>query len=219
MTIQTISFQTQTYTFTDEESMSAADKQQILADWQRFIYHGFNKLFFTAALHRYLTHHCGFSPRSRESFWAYYYSSEISHLKTILNQYGGDRRGAETGDHDWLRFGGAVDLKAALCEEVRRVYQPLLQVLNDLEYRHEEILSAWHQFALSAGIEDVALPPLYTVSENTRNLLAYAAAVALKQARPPLALQMRFPVHQLPLYVTQSQPVVEVRGGQHAPAI
>jgi hypothetical protein len=128
-------------------------------------------------------------------------------------------RGAETGDHDWLRFGGTADLKAALCEAVRRVYQPLLQVLNDLEYRHEEILAAWHQFALHAGIEDVALPPLYTVSENTRNLLAYAAAVALKQAPSPLALQMRFPIHQLPLYVEPSQPVEDSQGGPYATAI
>jgi len=205
MMMQPIALPTQTYDFTNEETMSAADKRQILAEWQRFIYHGFNKLFFTAALCRYLTRQCGFAHRRRESFWAYYYSSEIAHLKAMLNQFGGDRRGAESGDHDWLRFGDTLDLKAALCEEVRRVYQPLLQVLTDLEYRHEEILSAWHQFALHAGIEDVDLPPLYTVSENTRHLLAYAAAVALKQARSPLALQMRFPVHQLPLY-TEPQP-------------
>ena len=144
MLMQSIALPTQTYTFIDEEMMSAADKRQILIQWQRFIANGFNKLFFTAALHRYLTHQCSFSHRSRESFWAYYCASEIAHLKAMLNQFGGDRRGAESGDHDWLRFGDTLDLKAALCEEVRRVYQPLLQVLTDLEYRHEEILSAWH---------------------------------------------------------------------------
>jgi hypothetical protein len=56
-----------------------------------------------------------------------------------------------------------------------------LQVLEDLEQKHAELGRAWQAFAITNGVPDPGFPPYYLISENTRNLLAYAARIALDQ--------------------------------------
>ena len=55
------------------------------------------------------------------------------------------------------------------------------------------MVQVWEEFALTnAGLTNLTLPPAYQISENTRNLLAFAIQIALKH--PPLrALQLQFP--------------------------
>lgn len=78
---------------------------------------------------------------------------------------------------------------------------PLSQILQDLEIKHTELIAAWQQFALAANITGATLPPAYQVSENIRNLLAYAANIALKHQHALIGLQLRFrlPAAALPL--------------------
>lgn len=183
------------YAFTDEEYLSATEKWQLLHDWQHFMVSGFKKLFLTRTLYRFLTHQCGLSAYyNQDRFWQYYFSAEIAHLKSLLSQFGGDKVSVELGHQLWLGD-PAADLKAAMCREAERLYAPLSQVLQDLEHRYEEMVAVWHEFAVNSGIQEASLPPNYIVSENTRNLLAYAAYIALKQQRPLTGLQLMFPFH------------------------
>ena len=198
---------TEAYSFIDEKSvtaageetvlLSAADKEQILIAWQQFMLSGFKNLFFRADLYRFLIHHCQFSAhRHREQFWQTFFSSDLEQFKAFLAQFGADRRSVEQGDHLWLD-GGTADLKEAMCREASRLYAPLTQVLQDLEYKYGEMIAAWHDFAAAANISDVSIPPAYQVSENTRHLLAYAATIALRRQRPLTGLQLMFPLeHQ-----------------------
>ena len=191
------------YPFTDEKSvtvtspetllLSAGDKQQVLYAWQRFLLSGFEFVWFDEALYRFLVEHGQFrSARNRTEFWQANFT-DLDRLKATLAQFGGDRRSVEQGDHAWLS-GPAADLKLAVCEYTTRLYAPLLQVLEDLEAKYEEMVAAWHAFALASNITDTALPPAYQVSQNTRHLLAYAARIALKHQRPLTGLQLRFPL-------------------------
>ncbi len=218
MTIYPLSI-AEEYPFSDEKSvtvigeesiiLSAADKWQLLQSWQRFLLSGFKNLFFRADLYRFVIHYCHLNAeRNREQFWQFHCSSDISRLKAILQQFGGDRRSVEQGNHLWLD-GLAADLKEAMCREASRLYAPLSQVLQDLEIKHKEMIAAWHDFAIAANITAAVLPPAYQVSENTRNLLAYAATIALKHQRPLTGLQMMFPLPQQPLL-----PPVPVEGGE-----
>ena len=188
--------------FTDDKAvtgaetllLSAGDKQQVLQAWQGFVLSGFERLWFEEALFRFFVEHCHFrSARNRTEFWELHFNSDLRRLLALLDQLGGDRRSVEQGDHAWLS-GPAADLKLAVCEYTTRLYPPLLQVLEDLEAKYEEMVAAWHAFALASSLTDTPLPPAYQVSQNTRHLLAYAAQLALKHQRPLTGLQLRFPL-------------------------
>jgi hypothetical protein len=210
--------------FVDEASLPAAGKQQILADWQRFISGGFKKLLFSRDLYRFLHHNCDFiAHTNQEIFWAYYFNAEVNRLRLFLNQFGGSGQSAESGARTWLR-GPAADLKGAMCQAMVRLYLPLLQLLEALELKHAELGRVWREFTLrqtpppgppSTGLlrqaqdvaQDAALhsrvpepgyPPHYRVGENARNLLAYAAATTLHQPQPLQGLQRQFPPFSSP---------------------
>jgi hypothetical protein len=220
------------YAFVDEDYLSAAGKQQILADWQRFISSGFKKLFFSRDLYRFLHHNCDFMAHTnQETFWAYYFNSDVNRLRLFLNQFGGNGHSAEAGTRAWLG-GPAADLKQAVCQEMVRLYPPLLQVLEDLELKHAELGRVWREFALRQAqdaalrqaqdaalrqaqgvtfhsqVPDPGYPPHYLVSENARNLLAYAAYIALHKPQPLQGLQRQFPLFSPPaeagLYVARA---------------
>jgi hypothetical protein len=207
------------YAFVDEEYLSAAGKQQILADWQRFITSGFKKLFFSRDLYRFLHHNCDFiAHTNQETFWAYYFNSEVNRLRAFLNQFGGNGHSAEYGTRAWFNS-PAADLKQAMCQEMVRLYPPLLQVLEDLELKHAELGRVWREFALrhsqwsqdaalNSRVPDPGYPPHYLVSENARNLLAYAAYIALHKPQSLQGLQRQFPLFSPPaeagLYVARA---------------
>ncbi len=204
---------TEEYTFTAEKSvtvtgeetllLSVDEKEQLLLAWQRLLLSGFKNLFFTDPLYRFLIHHCQFSAhRHREQFWNFYMNGSISRFRDFLAQFGADRRSVEQGNHLWLD-GPAADLKEAMCREASRLYAPLNQVLQDLEIKYEEMIAAWHDFAVAGNITDATLPPAYQISENTRHLLAYAAYIALRHQRPLTGLQLRLPLQSQPLLSQQ----------------
>jgi hypothetical protein len=178
----------------DEEALEAEVKVKILANWRHFIAGGFRYSRFTENLYEFLAHYCAFTDQHRRrAFWTYHFNAEAVRLRLFLNQFSGNGCSAEFNTHAWLE-GPAGDLKQAMCQEMAQLYTPLQQVLEDLELRHAELGQAWREFALghSPGSQDTALasggpdpgyPPHYLVSENTRNLLAYAAQIALDDYR------------------------------------
>jgi len=192
------------YTLTDEALFPAAAKVAVLQDWQRFIHSGFKKIFFTEALWRTLHTSCGFMAHyGRERFWRYYFDeAEIGRLRALVDQFGGDRRAAEGGDHSWLG-GPAADLKESMCQEMVLVYEPITTLLDDLVRQHNQLIAAWHEFARQADLPEMVLPAGYAVGENTRNLLAYAIQIALHKKRALAGLQLRFPAPLL--YATEAE--------------
>lgn len=173
------------YTFTDEESLLAAEKWRILLDWQRFIRGGFKKHLFTETLYRHLHQNCGFNTvnthSGRAAFWEAYFDAGILDLKEFLDLFG---RG-QVVQARWFSVGRGEDLKLAMCAEVQLIYSPILHVLADLEDNHHHIVQIWRRFAQEWIIETPLPPYYYTISENTRNLLAYAAGIAIERQQPP----------------------------------
>lgn len=173
--------------FTDESYLSAAQKWHVLRDWQRFMLSGFQKLFFTPGLYRFLADWIFPVHHNQERCWHYYFNAELTHLRQFLADLANSEpRGLSVP---------ATDLKVAVCQATEPFYAPLSQVLQDLEYKHQEMIAAWYEFALNSGIQDATLPPAYTVSENTRHLLAYAVQIALERQRSLPGLQLLFPFH------------------------
>ena len=190
--------------FAAEPHWPAAAKQRLLNDWRRFVYSGFKKLGFTADLSRFLSQECGLNAHyDQAAAWAYYFNSDLNRLRLVLNRFGGNRQ-APDGTTAWLNS-PAADLKAAMCEEVAFLYAPLSQVLQDLETRHEELIRVWREFALACGIQ-ADYPAHYVVGENTRNLLAYAAAIARQRSPLLPGLQLCFSPYLLG--ATAPQPVL-----------
>ena len=181
------------YRFTNEPQLAVERKQEILCEWQRFSRSGFREIFFTDRLYWFLSHHAGFTAHNnRKTFWNYYFNSDIFRLRALINQFSGSLAGAETQTTAWLE-GPAVDLKQALCAEMQPICAPVTQVLDDLEYKHQQMVRVWGEFAAAnVGPINLAPPPAYQIGENTRNLLAFAIQIALNH--PPLrALQLQFP--------------------------
>ena len=177
------------YSFTDEAEISAQEKLQVLLDWQRFIRSGFKQLFFTEAIYRLLGHFGLSTYFGRERCWVYYFAGEIEHLRSLLHSI----VQPHLHNPDW-HTGPAADLKAAMHQELSAVAEPIGQVLDDLERQHTGLVQLWRDFALNAGLEDVTLPTQYAISENTRNLLAFAVQIALKTKQPLVGLQLQFPM-------------------------
>ncbi len=205
------------YPFTDEKSvavagttevvLSAADKWEVWQSWQCFVLSGFKKLFLTPPLYRFLT---GWKFSSQGGtlggFWHHYFNAEVVQLQAFLT---------ELADPNPLALNTpAADLKTAILDDIARLYAPLSQVLQDLAIKHQEMIAAWYDFAAAANIAEATLPPNYQISENTRNLLAYAAQIALKHQRPLSGLQMMFPLQPQPLLPppTDDQPVILLNG-------
>jgi hypothetical protein len=182
--------------FSDEQYLTSTEKQHILYDWQRFIRSGFQKLFFTNHLHNFLHQYCAFTAHpNREGFWHTFFNAEIFALRALTGQFGGNRLSVEYHTAAWLDGPGG-DLKAAMCQEMSQVYDALTQVLDDLEAKYRQMIQVWEEFALANAprldLSHLALPPSYQISENTRNLLAFAIQIALKPPRLR-ALQLQFP--------------------------
>ena len=138
-------------------------RQPILADWQRFIRSGFREEDFTPALHRHLTTHCAlhapYAPYGdRRSFWGYWFATDWSRLKRLLNQFHPARlRLAEGGvvDSRWLTERDPHRrLNEAMCAEIEAVYPPLAHAYDQIS-RHLYLAEKWalmaqHRAALNA---------------------------------------------------------------------
>jgi len=185
------------YALRGDRQYTAAEKAQILADWQRFCHSGFRQLFFSRSLYQFLHLYCDFTAHfNQANFWAVYFNGEMAALQALLNQFGGDRRAAESGTTAWLNE-PAADLKQALCRETTTIIDPVRQVLLELEERHADMARRWQEFARQAGLA-AGFPATYQISRNIRHLLAYALAIARQQQTPLQSLQVHFPPAWLP---------------------
>ncbi len=182
-------------TFINEQRMAAYEKQAVYQDWRRFIC-GFKPQFFSQALYGFLYQNCGFRKRQdgAAAFWGFYFNGDVQHLRMFMNQFGGNKQSAEYVTDQWTGR-PAADLKEAMCQEMARLYEPLMQVLKDLEAKYEELARVWYQFAAADGVRDTdTFPDRYLVGENARHMLAYAASIVRQRATTgPLGLQLQFP--------------------------
>ena len=107
--------------FTDEEFLTAKEKQKIFRAWRLFIRSGFTKEKFTKALYKHLHLYCGFIAHySRQGFY-YSYFDDLDSFKRFFNQFGGDKRTAELGFSftEYITWGAkpALDLNRAMIAE------------------------------------------------------------------------------------------------------
>src|SRR5262245_59501877 len=112
--------------FKDEaDYLTISYKRRVLSDWTIFICGGFKKMLFTPTLYRFLINHCIFLPLlDQESFWKYYFNSDVFHLRVFLNQFGGNLLSAGFATISWLGGPGS-DLKGAMCLEMYPIYPAL----------------------------------------------------------------------------------------------
>lgn len=186
------------YSFTDEQHLPANLKWQVLNDWRWFIQNGFAWQFFTPNIYKFLWGYCRFAPQdSQQHFWFYYFHSDPQRLGAFLNQFGGDKLSVEVVTYEWLS-GAATDLKQAMCQEMARVYEPVMQILTDLESNHNYLAGLWFNFAQQAGFKTLTNFPAFTIGENAHNLIAYAVMIALNTTPPIKGLQLMFPQFAVP---------------------
>ncbi len=189
-----------TLNFVDEGNLSASTKATILEHWHWFIQNGFKRQCFSYELYAFLTMACGFYPQAnQDTFWLYYFHSDLNRLRAFLNQFGGNRVSAEIGNYVWLEA-AASDLKQAMCEDLARVFPHLIQLLHLLEQAHNGLINLWYQ-PMRVGAP-APLIPLYTVDDNTHNLMSYVTVQVLTYAQALSGLQVVMP------NVTAPAPVV-----------
>lgn len=160
--------------------LSSMQKWKIFSDWSEFIGSGFQFQKFSADLYQYLVQYCGLGRgcQNQVAFWAHYLDSEVDKLRLLLHQFG-TGVGAETGTSTWLGS-PTQDLKDLMRQRLGLVYMAMLQTLEDLEFRHDEMIQAWANFAAQNGISLTnVLAPRYRVSVNTRDMLAFSGRIAL----------------------------------------
>jgi hypothetical protein len=181
------------YNFIDEQHLPATLKWQVLNDWRWFIQNGFAWQFFTTNIYTFLWGYCQFAPQdSQQHFWFYYFHSDPQRLQAIISQFGGNKLSAETGNYEWLG-GIATDLKQAMCQEISKVHEPIMQILTDMESNHNYLAALWFNFAQQAGFKTLNTFPAFTIGENAHNLIAYAVMIALNTTPPIKGLQLMFP--------------------------
>lgn len=186
------------YNFTDEQHLPANLKWQVLNDWRWFIQNGFAWQFFTANIYKFLWGYCRFAPQdSQQHFWFYYFHSDPQRLQAFISQFGGNKLSAETGNYEWLG-GIATDLKQAMCQEMSKVHEPVMQILTDMESNHNYLAGLWFNFAQQAGFKTLTAFPAFTIGENAHNLIAYAVMIALNTTPPIKGLQLMFPQFAVP---------------------
>lgn len=160
--------------------LSSMQKWKIFSDWSEFIGSGFQFQKFSADLYQYLVQYCGLGRgcQNQMAFWVHYFDSEVDKLRLFLHQFG-TGVGAETGTSTWLSS-PTQDLKNLMMQRLGLVYMALLQSLEDLEFRHDEMIQAWASFATQNGISLTNVrAPGYRASVNTRDMLAFSGRIAL----------------------------------------
>ena len=74
--------------FTDEQFMTAKEKELTLKSWERFLKNGLRKQDFTKRLYQYLTLHCSFIAHySIHGFYNVYFEDDKAATRRFLNQF------------------------------------------------------------------------------------------------------------------------------------
>lgn len=199
-----------TLNFVDEGTLSGQVKVTILEHWHWFIQNGFKRPSFSYELYAFLTMTCGFQTQAnQDTFWMYWFHSDPNRLRAFLNQFGGNRLGAETGNYSWLEA-TTLDLKQAMCEDLGRVFPHLLHLLNLLEQSHNGLLNLWYQ--PSRPGTPAPLIPLCTVDDNAHNLMSYVTVQVLTSSQPLAGLQVILPNVTVPTVVIEGHPTSHATG-------
>jgi hypothetical protein len=190
--------------------LTSMEKWRIFSAWNGFISSGFEFKEFSVELYQFLVQHCGFVKgyQNQALFWTHYFDGDIDALRLFLHQFG-TGVSAETGTTTWLGPPNQ-DLKELMRQRSGLVYTALLQMLDDVEYRHQEMVQAWASFASQNGLALTNITaPRYRVSANTRDLLAFTGRIALLYSqRQPEPQPDPFPVYHQQLVSPLIQPVI-----------
>ncbi len=144
--------------FTDEEFMSVTHKEMVLTDWSTFIRNGFQLEHFTSSLYNHLHLHCGFIAHyNQPTFWEYFFNADANRFLAFLNQFGGDRRSAETGMPGWWVNNVGDDVTEAMIYEMSLIHDELAEALiseADARYTNQkwtEINKHWDELATDSN--------------------------------------------------------------------
>lgn len=103
--------------FSDEQFMSAKEKESVLRAWVRFLKNGCTWPNFTIALYHHLTLHCSFIAHyDRAGFYDYYFANPGRQTLRFLDQFNPAKAGisAEIGMTYWLSGPTGADLNRAM---------------------------------------------------------------------------------------------------------
>jgi len=173
--------------FQDEEFMSVAHKEQVLTDWNTFIRNGFQAEHFTRPLYDHLHLHCGFIAHyNQPTFWEYFFNADANRFLAFLNQFGGDRRSAETGMPGWWVNQVGSDLIEAMMQGMWLIHDELVEALiNEADTRYAaqkwaEINERWRELTDSNPTNARALSSLGQAYEQTLPFEVYGNYMQLK---------------------------------------
>ncbi len=106
--------------FSDEQFMSATQKQKVLRAWMRFLESGCKKNQFTQDLYHHLIQHCSFIAHyDRHGFYSVYFERPTAEIFRFFDQFDPQKPGisAEYGTTHWLSpHTTGADLNAAMRE-------------------------------------------------------------------------------------------------------
>ncbi len=191
--------------FTDEEFLTAKEKQKIFRAWRLFIRSGFTKEKFTKALYKHLHQNCGFIAHySRQGFY-YSYFDDLDSFKRFFNQFGGDKQTAELGFSftEYITWGAspALDLNQAMIAEAEAAWPKVMQAIEMYEsrqakWRNMVPLDALRRIAPQSAIENMQRSLRLPFSSDLQALIAAHFQMkrkvkpARRQAEPALQMAM-----------------------------
>ncbi len=114
----------------DEQFMSAAEKQKVLRAWKRFLKGGCTKSQFTEDLYHHLSQHCSFIAHfNRHGFYDFYFDGPSPDVLRFLDQFDPNQPGisAEYGTTHWL---SSHSTGADLNHAMRKTAWPHVQTLR-----------------------------------------------------------------------------------------
>jgi hypothetical protein len=122
--------------FSDEQFMSAEEKEKVLRSWKRFLRSGCAKNQFTEALYHHLSQHCSFIAHfNRHGFYSFYFEDLTTDIFRFFDQFDATRPGisAEYGTTLWLsQYTTGTDLNHAMREAAEPYIDGLRQKFGEM---------------------------------------------------------------------------------------
>ena len=128
----------------DAKFMSAAEKEKVLAQWERFLGSNCSKEKFTKSLYHHLIYHCSFIAHYDINGFYSTYFKEGEDTACFLSQFdnsNGIPKSAEMGMTYWYTDPDYNDLNSAMCE-VARKYIPYLTQLARQKQKNIDVIRA-----------------------------------------------------------------------------
>ena len=142
----------------DVEFMSAAEKREVLKQWEQFLKSELSREKFTESLYRHLINHCSFIAHySIDGFYSTYFD-EGEDTVTFLSQFdnrNGIPKSVEYGFTYWYTDPDYHDLNSAMCQVASRYIPHLIDQANkkqrDMDITRVELLLAKHRIRRDAN--------------------------------------------------------------------